>query len=146
MTTRSSSRRISYMSTAVYPPLIRQRTVRPQWKLPGHHPSVTSKCTEVCSADIDGKSSSNICLVSVYPNGHCKELKKMYAILDDQSSMSLARIKFFEMFNIQGTTAPYTLKTCAGVAKTAWKRAYGYVMESADGKTSLPLPTLIKCI
>jgi hypothetical protein len=89
---------------------------------------------------------SKICLVSVYPDGHRKELKKMYAILDDQSNMTLARKKLIEMFNIQGTTAPYTLKTSAGVAKTAWKRAYGYVMESADGKTSLPLPTLIKCI
>lgn len=64
---------------------------------------------------------------------------------DDQSNMSLARSEFFDMFNIQGPAAPYTLTTCAGVAETAGRRAHGYIVESADGKMSWPLPTLIEC-
>lgn len=39
----------------------------------------------------------------------------MYAILDEQSNVSLARAEFFDMFNVDNTLEPYTLKTCAGV-------------------------------
>lgn len=105
-------------------------------------PNVTSKCTEVCGKGFSEKSCSKICLVNVYPNGSRNESKKMYAILDDQSNRSLARSEFFETFSIEGTTAPYTLKTCSGVAETSGRRAAGFTIESADGKTSIPLPTL----
>lgn len=46
---------------------------------------------------------------------------------------------------IEGTTAPYTLKTCSGVAETTGKRGTAFIIESADVKTSLPLPTWIEC-
>ncbi|XP_037609979.1 uncharacterized protein LOC119478948 [Sebastes umbrosus] len=65
-----------------------------------------------------------------------------YAILDDQSNRSLA---FFKMFDIADDTSPYTLRTCAGVSETAGRRARGFIVESADEKTSLALPTLIEC-
>lgn len=106
---------------------------------------VTSQCTEVCGAGFRGKSCSKICLVNIYPDGQRQEAKKIYAILDDQSNLSLAKTEFFEMFGIQGITTPYTLKTCAGTTETKGRRAYGYVIESVDGKTSIPLPTLIEC-
>ena len=108
-------------------------------------PDVTSKCTEVCGKGFSEKSCSKICLVNVYPTGSRSESRKMYAILDDQSNRSLARSEFFETFGIGGTTAPYTLKTCSGVAETTGRRATGFIIESADGNTSLPLPTLIEC-
>lgn len=69
----------------------------------------------------------------------------MYAIVDDQSNLSLAKTEFFYMFDIQTTTEPYTLKTCAGVVETSGRRACGYTIESVDGKMSFPLPTLIEC-
>ncbi|KAI4897604.1 hypothetical protein NFI96_009502 [Prochilodus magdalenae] len=71
--------------------------------------------------------------------------RRAYAILDDQSNRSLARSSVFEMFNIADNTSPYTLKTCAGVSEAVGRRARGFIMESADEKTSLALPTLIEC-
>lgn len=53
--------------------------------------------------------------------------------------------EFFEMFGIQGTTSPYTLKTCAGTKEAAGRREYGYNVVSVDGKVSIPLPMLVEC-
>lgn len=66
-------------------------------------------------------------------------------MLDDQSNVSLARSAFFDKFDIQSDSSPYTLKTCAGTTHTAGRRAVGFVVESADGELHLPLPTLIEC-
>lgn len=106
---------------------------------------VTSRCTKVCGDDFKGKSCAKICLVHVYPNGHPKLQRKMYAILDDQSNVSLARSQFFDMFGIKGAAVSYTLKTCAGMVQTAGRRANGFTVESVDGETNIPLPTLIEC-
>lgn len=106
---------------------------------------ITTKCNEVCGTGFSGKSCSEICLVDIYPTGCPKEIKRIYVILDDQSNRSLAKAEFFEMFSIQGTTSPYTLKTCAGTKEAAGRRAYGYTVESVDGKVNIPLPTLVEC-
>ncbi|KAL1267084.1 hypothetical protein QQF64_002759 [Cirrhinus molitorella] len=37
------------------------------------------------------------------------------------------------------------LKTCAGVVEASGRRAHGFIIESADGEISFPLPTLIEC-
>lgn len=49
------------------------------------------------------------------------------------------------MFNIQGPTVPFTLKTCSGVTETAGRRAVAYTIEPVDGTLSLSLPTLLEC-
>nr|XP_020483745.2 uncharacterized protein LOC109978925 [Labrus bergylta] len=105
----------------------------------------TSTCTEVCGGSTIGKSCSKICLAYVYPKGQPERKTKVYAILDDQSNRSLARSAFFKMFDIVDDTSPYTLRTCAGVSETAGRRARGFIVESADERTSLTLPTLIEC-
>ncbi|XP_061886479.1 uncharacterized protein LOC133637538 [Entelurus aequoreus] len=69
----------------------------------------------------------------------------MYAMLDDQSNLSLARSEFFDMFKVNSLAAPYTLQTCSGVGLTAGRRASGYVIESIDGATAIQLPMLIEC-
>ncbi|MEE6524654.1 hypothetical protein FKM82_024223 [Ascaphus truei] len=69
----------------------------------------------------------------------------MYAIIDDQSNRSLVRSEFFDMFGIQDSTSPYTLRTCAGRMETTGRRVNGYTICSIDGKVSMPLPTLIEC-
>ncbi|KAL1259106.1 hypothetical protein QQF64_009683 [Cirrhinus molitorella] len=109
------------------------------------HTEVSPKCTEVCSVALKGKSCSKICLVKVYPDGHPSKYRRMYAMLDDQSNRSLVRSEFFDMFNIQGPTVPFTLKTCSGVTETAGRRAVGYTIEPVDGTLSLFLPTLLEC-
>ena len=49
------------------------------------------------------------------------------------------------MFNIKDTVVPYTLKTCARVIDIEGRRATGFIVESADGWMSLPLPMLTEC-
>ncbi|KAF0023340.1 hypothetical protein F2P81_023970 [Scophthalmus maximus] len=81
----------------------------------------------------------------IVPEGQRHNIKKMYAIIVDQSNLSLAKTEFFYMFDIQGTVEPYTLKTFAGIKETSGRRACGYTVESADGKMNFPLPVLIEC-
>lgn len=66
-------------------------------------------------------------------------------MLDDQSNLSLARSVFFGIFGIHRNASPYTLKTCFGTTDTTGRRACSFVVESADGRVSLQLPTLIEC-
>ncbi|XP_034053860.1 uncharacterized protein LOC117533931 [Gymnodraco acuticeps] len=49
------------------------------------------------------------------------------------------------MFSDQSPSAPYTLRTCAGVKESAGRRASGYEVESLDGTVHIPLPSLIEC-
>ncbi|KAK7891083.1 hypothetical protein WMY93_023046 [Mugilogobius chulae] len=90
---------------------------------------ITSSCTKVCGAEGSGKSCSKIVLVNVYPSGQHDKSKTMYAVLDDQSNLSLARSDFFDMFDIHGTEAPYNITTCMGATQAFGRRAYGYVIE-----------------
>ncbi|KAJ8346667.1 hypothetical protein SKAU_G00280680 [Synaphobranchus kaupii] len=106
-------------------------------------PAATSRCTEVCDKGKEPRSCSKICLVKVYPKTRPDKATKVYAILDNQSNRSLARSKFFNLFQIRGSDSPYTLRTCAGVTETSGRRATGFMAESLDG--SVMLPTLIEC-
>lgn len=107
--------------------------------------AVSSSCTEVCGEGVSARACSKICLVKVYPQGHRESATKVYAIIDEQSNKSLARSELFEIFNDNSAPAPYTLKTCAGSVETAGRRACGYMIESLDEKTCIPLPALIEC-
>ncbi len=105
---------------------------------------VSSLCTEVCHG-LSTKSCSKICLVNVFPEGHPENAVKMYAMLDDQSNRSLARSRFFDIFNINSIASPYSLKTCAGSIECSGRKANGYRIKAANGGISLALPTLIEC-
>lgn len=105
----------------------------------------TTRCTQVCGGDFSDRSCAKICLVKVYPAGCQAQALKIYVILDEQSNRSLARSEFFDIFNVQGPSSPYTLRTCSGVLETAGRRASGYYIESLDGNISLPLPSLLEC-
>ncbi|XP_056385784.1 uncharacterized protein LOC130281981 [Hyla sarda] len=108
-------------------------------------PTVTSKCTEICTEQGRPRSCSKICLVKVYPAGFREKAIKMYTVLDEQSNRSLAKTEFFDLFGDKGSPTPYTLKTCSGVVETTGRRANNYIIESLDGKTKVTLPTLIEC-
>lgn len=64
-------------------------------------------------------------------------MNKAVSHLQDQS--------FFDMFNVDNTLEPHTLKTCAGVMETSGRGAHGFIVDSIDKKISLSLPTLIEC-
>lgn len=107
--------------------------------------SVTSKCTEICGNADSSHSCSKICLVKAYPAGKKEKAIKMYAVLDEQSNKSLAKTEFFNLFEVNASSTPYTLKTCSGKSETSGRRAANFIIESMDGKLQLPLPTLIEC-
>ncbi|XP_071226640.1 uncharacterized protein [Salvelinus alpinus] len=107
--------------------------------------SVTSKCTEICGEAVNPRSCSKICLVKAYPAGKREKAVKMYVVLDEQSNKSLAKTEFFNLFNINDNSAPYTMKTCSGVTETSGRRAVNFMVESIDGHMQLSLPTLIEC-
>ncbi|KAL1276032.1 hypothetical protein QQF64_035655 [Cirrhinus molitorella] len=100
--------------------------------------AVSSSCTEVCGNGVSARACSKICLVKVYPQGHRESATKVYVIIDKQSNKSHARSDFFEIFNDKSPPSPYTLKTFG-------RRACGYMIESLDEKTCIPLPLLIEC-
>ncbi|XP_036007876.1 uncharacterized protein LOC118567277 [Fundulus heteroclitus] len=106
---------------------------------------ITNKCTKVCGGELTDRSCSKICLIKVFPTGHREKAVKLYAIMDEQSNRSLVDSQFFDMFNDQSPSAPYTLRTCAGVKQSAGRRASGYEVESLDGTVRVPLPSLIEC-
>lgn len=106
---------------------------------------VTNKCTKVCGGELTDRSCSKICLVKVFPASNRRKAVKLYAILDEQSNRSLVHPQFFDIFNDQSPSAPYTLRTCAGVKQSAGRRASGYEVESLDGTVRIPLPSLIEC-
>ncbi|XP_013856435.1 uncharacterized protein LOC106512341 [Austrofundulus limnaeus] len=69
----------------------------------------------------------------------------MYAVIDEQSNRSLAKSEFFNLFDIDSSPIPYTLKTCSGKAQASGRRAVNFFIESMDGKVNLQLPPLIEC-
>lgn len=81
-------------------------------------------------------------MVKVYHSTAPQMKRKMYAILDDQSKVSLAHSLFFDMFNVHGEAFSYTMKTCSGTTNKTDRRAHGFVIEGVDRKVSIPLPTL----
>lgn len=69
----------------------------------------------------------------------------MYAVLDDQSNCSLAHSEFFDLFNIQSSPHPYSLRTCAGVMEMIGRKAHGFQIKASSGGVSIDLPPLIEC-
>lgn len=105
--------------------------------------TVTSKCT-----DISGTTEimlQNLPRRSLSSRPERERAVKAYVVLDEQSNKSLARTEFFKLSGIKEGTAAYTLKTCSGVIETTGQRANNFIMESLNGKTHIPLPTVIEC-
>lgn len=106
---------------------------------------ISSSCTKVCGVDNSGKSCPEITLVNIYPSGQYNKSRRMYAVLDDESNLSLAKSEFFDMFDTHGTEAPHNITTCMGATQAYGRRAHSYVIGSLDKTACLQLPTLIEC-
>ncbi|XP_074501591.1 uncharacterized protein LOC141773627 isoform X2 [Sebastes fasciatus] len=108
-------------------------------------PEITSRCTEVCGEGLPARSCAKICLVRVFPQGQRERSVKMYAVLDDQSNCSLAGSEFFQLFDVNGSVAPYLMRTCAGTTEMTGRKAAGFQIEAMNGEVCLDLPPLIEC-
>ncbi|TKS65719.1 hypothetical protein D9C73_028275 [Collichthys lucidus] len=107
--------------------------------------AVSNYCTEVCGNANTPRSCAKICLIKAFPAGKKEKAIKVYAVLDEQSNKSLAKAEFFNLFGVNASPAPYTLKTCSGTSETSGRQASNFMLESMDGGLQLPLPTLIEC-
>ncbi|XP_060064935.1 uncharacterized protein LOC132545277 [Ylistrum balloti] len=107
---------------------------------------VKSICTQICQTTYGtSKSCAKILPVKVYPENNPHNSRTIYALVDDQSSHSLATPSFFDAFSEHGPQYQYVLVSCAGKKPNHGRRADGYVIQSVDNASSLKLPTLIEC-
>ncbi|KAL3983520.1 RNA-binding protein Musashi [Sarotherodon galilaeus] len=109
------------------------------------HPTAISTCTQVCGNEFESHSCAKICLVFIYPKNSPEKKLKAYAILDDQRNRSLAKSSVFDTFGITRNSFPYKLRTCAGLEEVTGRRAFNFIVESADCTSRLELQTLIEC-
>lgn len=56
-------------------------------------------------------------LVNVFPKGHPGNAIRAYTLFDDQRNKSLARLAFFDWFQIQGSDSSFLLHTCASISE-----------------------------
>ena len=106
---------------------------------------MSSKCTQNCKEQFNGKSCAKTLLVKVYKTDHPNVSKTVYAIIDDQSNLSLAKSELFEHSGIKGQQIEYALSSCSGYVTASGRRANGFTVESLDCRSQLELPTLVEC-
>lgn len=106
---------------------------------------VDSNCMEFCGTGQVSLSCFNICLATVYHDSQPDKANKSYVILDDRSNWSLARSRFFELFSVECDPYSYYIRTCSGTTETSGQKAEGFMVESLNGKVTIPLPPLIEC-
>lgn len=143
----------TYHVTAMHPSTSQAPNVPPSPQADGGEakvteedtPVVSSSCTKVCGNGQFGCSCAKICLARIYPKNAVQKVINAYVIIDDQSNRSLAKPEFFNLFGIRSEPSSYQLRTCSGLAETSGRRAEGFIIESTDGKVTVPLPPLIEC-
>nr|XP_022331795.1 uncharacterized protein LOC111129629 [Crassostrea virginica] len=106
---------------------------------------VDSKCTQLCGQTFSGRSCAKVVPVRVYPSEKKEHSIQMYAIVDEQSNRTLARSEFFDLFDVQNESQPYTLFSCSGRSTCSGRRAHDFVIEATDGSYQLNIPTIIEC-
>lgn len=69
----------------------------------------------------------------------------MYAKLDEQSIMTVARKELFDFFDTNSPQKSYILSTCGGRVITSSRRSSGFIVSSLGGNMILNLPSIIGC-
>ncbi|XP_069114175.1 uncharacterized protein [Argopecten irradians] len=108
-------------------------------------PSVQVNCTQVCGNKFSGKSCAKIVLVNVFHRDRPTERVRLYAMIDDQSNMSLARSEVFDQLGVRGNQHNYVLSSLAGTSNTSGRDSTKITVESVDMSVSLDIPLLLEC-
>lgn len=66
-------------------------------------------------------------------------------MLDDQSNITLASSRMFDLLGINGQETEYILTSCSGKIRTAGRKVNNLIIESLDQNVQLNLPTVIEC-
>ena len=106
---------------------------------------VVSKCTVICGK-YSRRSCSKTIIVNIYPANKQDLATKTYALLDDQSNSTLARVEFFDNMNVSLSTATsYSLVSCMGRSSMTGCHASNFIVESYEGSQQLKIPVIIEC-
>ena len=82
----------------------------------------TPKCTSICKGSLGGLSCSKIVLVDVYSEDNPHEVRRVYAIVDDQGNTSLITTYLSDKLNAKGPEFKYYLSTCGGEKEVRYGR------------------------
>ncbi|XP_065942625.1 uncharacterized protein [Magallana gigas] len=108
--------------------------------------NLSSCCTELCGKDFTGRSCSKTILVRVYPVNQPEKSMSVYALIDDQSTHTLARTELFDALDIpMSSVTTYSLKSCAGTFQRSGRQASGLVVDSNNGSCRLLLLRVTEC-
>lgn len=108
--------------------------------------TVKSACTQICGRPSGtSRSCAKIIPVRVYLKEIPDKSRIVYALVDDQSSHSLATTPFFDFFSPGSMEHQYVLSSCAGRFTASGRKSRSYVIESLDSTCKLDLPSIIEC-
>ncbi|XP_078380254.1 uncharacterized protein LOC144663213 [Oculina patagonica] len=117
---------------------------RPQTTARGNE-TVETRCTAVCSASSGGTSCSKILLVDVFLKNRPDFVRRVYAIIDEQSNSSLISSELAHELGVLGPQEKYYLSTCTSEKEIKYGRRVTNVIVQSPSGTASDLPTLIEC-
>ena len=107
--------------------------------------TVNAQCTAVCSTSSGGTSCSKVLLVDVFLKDKSYLVRRVYAIIDEQSNSSLISSELLDELGVLGPQEKYYLSTCTSEKEIKYgRRVTGVSIQSPSG-TGFQLPTLIEC-
>ena len=105
---------------------------------------IQNRCTAICDSS-GGLSCSKIVLVDVYSRESPTQIRRVYAIIDEQSNSSLISSELADDLGADGPPERYYLSTCSTEREERYgRRITGVTVRSLNGAEST-LPTLIEC-
>ena len=118
---------------------------QPSTEFCGDENEVNTKCTSTCRVNEGGVSCSKIVLVDVYCTDNPEIVRRVYAILDEQSNSSLISSELADDLGVNTPPERYFLSTCSGEKGVKYgRRVPGLSIRSLTGIVS-SLPTMIEC-
>ena len=83
--------------------------------------------------------------MDVFPKQRPEQVWRVYAIVDDQSNVSMISPDLVDKLGVTGPKEKYFLSTCSSHKEVKYgRRASGLLVRSIEGKSS-KLPTLVEC-
>ena len=106
---------------------------------------IQSNCTDVCKNSDAGLLATKIVLVDVFTSERPENIHRVYALLDEQSNLSMVSPELANKLGKEEEKEKYLLSTCSGSKEVRYgRRLSGIIARSLDGE-QIELPTCIEC-
>jgi hypothetical protein len=107
---------------------------------------VTSSCTQVCGdKESTSKSCAKILPLYVYLKGKPEIPQKVYALIDEQSTHTLATPILFDRLEENAEQIRFVLSSCSGKTSMIGRKSSHYIIESLDHSVCIDVPSIIEC-